>query len=293
MKYISDSEPVGLDFAPVNVPIANGRILDLSLDKNGVTMVSHVYDHVDYYDKTQVVSKYYPECCRLVKKVTGASKVYAFDHNVRSARKFNWMNQEVGVNVPIEEVHGSPKEAASAVQIVHNDYTLTSAPMRVQQLGQPSKITDTLRDVLGETPLLSQGDLKDLEGKRYVFINVWRNIADEPVQDMPLALCDAESFTDDDLVVFELRYPDRTGENYFVKHNPNHKWIYYPQIVKDEAILLKVWDSHGKITALENDMEAKDLKPASFSFHTAFSDPNAPSNSPKRESIECRLIAVY
>jgi hypothetical protein len=40
--HLSDAEPVGLDFAPVILPIANGRVLDLSLDKNGVTMVSHV-----------------------------------------------------------------------------------------------------------------------------------------------------------------------------------------------------------------------------------------------------------
>jgi hypothetical protein len=198
-------------------------------------MVPHAYDHVDYYDKAQVVKDYYPECCRLVKEVTGASKVYAFDHNVRAAQKTNWMNQEVDAKGAITEVQVPPKEAAAAVQIVHNDYTLTSAPLRVQQLGEPPKVTDTLKDVLGDSPLLSKEDLKALEGKRYVFINVWRNITDFPVQDMPLALCDAQSFTTDDLVVFELRYPDRTGENYFVKHNPNHKWIYYPEIVKDEG----------------------------------------------------------
>jgi hypothetical protein len=232
-----------------------------------------------------------------VKKITGASKVYAFDHNVRAAQKSNWMNetgkiQEVGSNGEIKEVQNPLKEQAAAVQIVHNDYTLTSAPLRVQQLGEPPKVTDTLKDVLGDSPLLSKEELKDLEGKRYVFINVWRNITDFPVEDMPLALCDAQSFTEEDLVVFELRYPDRTGENYFVKHNPNHKWIYYPQIVKDEAILLKVWDSHGE-TALADNKDEVDRIPATFSFHTAFSDDNAPADCHKRESIECRLIAVY
>jgi hypothetical protein len=59
-----------------------------------------------------------------------------------------------------------------------------------------------------------------------------------------------------------------------------------------KAILLKVWDSHGE-TALADDKNEKDRIPATFSFHTAFSDDNAPANCPKRESIECRLIAVY
>mmetsp|Transcript_29357 Transcript_29357/g.28084 ORF Transcript_29357/g.28084 Transcript_29357/m.28084 type:complete len:170 (+) Transcript_29357:456-965(+) len=142
-------------------------------------MVPHVYDHVNYYDKAQVVKEYYPECCRLVKKITGASKVYAFDHNVRAAQKTNWINsstKEVGSNGEIIEVPNPLKEQAAAVQIVHNDYTLTSAPLRVQQLGEPPKVTDTLKDVLGEKSLLSKEDLKELKRKRYVFINVWRTL---------------------------------------------------------------------------------------------------------------------
>jgi hypothetical protein len=230
-----------------------------------------------------------------VKKITGASKIYAFDHNVRAAQKTNWINsstKEVGSNGEIVEVPNPLKEQAAAIQIVYNDYTSTSAPLRVQQLGEPPKVTDTLKDVLGEKSLLSKDDLKELKRKRYVFINVWRNITDFPVEDMPLALCDVQSFTEDDLVVFELRYSDRTGENYFVKHNPTHKWIYYPQIVKCEAILLKVWDSHGE-TALADNKDEVDRIPATFSFHTAFIDVNAPADCHKRESIECRVIAVY
>lgn len=82
---------------------------------------------------------------------------------------------------------------------------------------------------------------------RYMFINVWRSIADTPVRDMPLALCDAQTFSSDDLITFEIRYADRIGENYFATHTESHRWVYYPEMVKDEAILLKVWDSHGSI----------------------------------------------
>lgn len=58
---------------------------------------------------------------------------------------------------------------------------------------------------------------------------------DIPVRDMPLALCDAQSFSSDNLITFSLRYADRTGENYFVNR------VYYPEMVKDKG------DSHGSI----------------------------------------------
>ena len=44
-------------------------------------------------------------------------------------------------------------------------------------------------------------------------LNVWRNVSSAPVQRSPLALCDAASTSVDDLIVFEIRYADRVGEN--------------------------------------------------------------------------------
>jgi len=39
-------------------------------------------------------------------------------------------------------------------------------------------------------------------------------------QDTPLAVSDARSIDDQDLVATDLVYPDRTGEIYYVKFNP-------------------------------------------------------------------------
>lgn len=285
-----DPTPVGLETVPVEVQVRDGRALHMTLDSNGFAMVPHAYDHIDYYNESQVLKVYYPECCRLVKEMTGAKKVYAFDHNIRSTLKSDGDNSER------REIIGGNKVQVP-LALVHNDYTLTSAPKRVTQLGEAPKVNDTLRKILGETPLFSSKDLEEIVESRYVFINVWRNIADVPVQDMPLALCDAQSFAPEDLVTFEVRYEDRVGENYFVKHSTNHNWVYFPSITKNEAILLKVWDSHGAITAAEVsekvDIQTEVLIPASFSFHTAFKDPTAQADCSRRESIECRLIAVY
>ena len=85
------------------------------------------------------------------------------------------------------------------------------------------------------------------DGRRFAIINLWRNIAEEPVATHPLALCDAQSVHPQDLVVFEIHYQDRVGENYFAKHSQTHRWYYYPAMTRDEALLIKQWDSAGSL----------------------------------------------
>ena len=50
-----------------------------------------------------------------------------------------------------------------------------------------------------------------------------------PVQDSPLALCDAASVAQEDLQRAVLHFPHRTGETYLVAHNPDHR--YAPQLL--------------------------------------------------------------
>jgi hypothetical protein len=141
---------------------------------------------------------------------------------------------------------------------VHNDHTETSAPRRV-------------RDHLGA----EAGEL--LKG-RFGIVNVWRPIRG-PVQDSPLALCDARSFTDADLIASDLVYPHVRGETSSVEYKPGHRWYYFSDMQPDEALLIRVHDS------------AADGR-ARLSFHTSFDNPLAP-NAPPRESIEARALVFY
>lgn len=311
----NDEPPVGISPDPVIITVFNGRDSNYTLDKNGFSFVSDQIPDIDFYDEAHLLNQYYDHCCKLVKRFTGASKVYAFDHNIRVSAKKSWLNEPDGskVDYKIKEIKGG-SEVQSPATVVHNDYTLTSAPRRLIQLADKPKLNDALRKVLGETPLIPPGEVEDIfaTGRRYVFINVWRNIANTPVEDMPLALCDATTIAAEDLSTFEIRYADRVGENYFACHRPEHKWVYYPKITRDEAILLKVWDSHGNIaprcnTNGNNNIVHDDLSPevasasqevtsediATFSFHSAFKDTQASPDCAPRESIECRLIAIY
>lgn len=145
------------------------------------------------------------------------------------------------------------------VMRVHNDYTETSAPQRIRDL-LPAE-ADALLD------------------HRYVFINVWRPIG-QVVIDTPLALCDALSSAEEDLVLTDLIYEDRVGEITSVRHSPRHKWVYFSRMTPEEVILIKCHDT------------ARDGR-ARLSFHSAFDDPTAPADAPPRQSIEIRTIAFF
>ena len=133
------------------------------------------------------------------------------------------------------------------------------------------------------------------DGGRFAIINVWRNIAKEPVVTHPLALCDAQSVDIEDLVVFEIQYQDRVGENYFAKHSPRHRWFYYPEITREEALLIKQWDSAGPMARSQGaKSDASDPHaPCTFSFHSAFEDPSTAPDAPDRWSIETRCFVLY
>ena len=110
-------------------------------------------------------------------------------------------------------------------------------------------------------------------------INLWRPIKG-PLQDSPLALCDARTVEPSDLVESNLVYKHRVGETYSVTYNPKHRWYYAPELRRDEALLLKIMDS-------KTDGRAR------FMPHTAFTDPTTPADAFPRESIELRTLVFH
>ena len=133
-------------------------------------------------------------------------------------------------------------------------------------------------------------------GGRFAIINVWRNIDTEPVESQSLALCDGQTVEPAELVVFEIHYRDRIGENYFARHAPRHGWWWYPAVTRDEALLIKQWDSAGGLGrsgGARGDASGGDRSPCTFSFHTAFKDPATPPDARDRQSIEVRCVLLY
>ena len=241
---------------------------------------------LDFFDHDQVLRDYYPACAEIVREASGADHVVAFDHNVRSAAGKQGKQRIKGG----QQVQGPSR-------VVHGDYTLTSAPQRLRDLTRPPGLNDTVRSLLaeGDSLLDAVAVERALTEGGYAIINLWRNIAKEPVETHPLALCDATSVRPEDLVVFEIHYHDRIGENYFAKHADGHEWFFYPELTRDEALLIKQWDSSGELARSNGaraDVASPDA-PCTFSFHTAFEDPTTRLDAPERWSIEVRCIALY
>merc|ERR1712232_961888 len=95
----------------------------------------------------------------------------------------------------------------------------------------------------------------------------------------PLAVCDCNSVPEADHFLYELMFPDRTGENYSLRFSSNHKWYYYPRQNKDECLVFTVYDK-------------RESGPR-FVFHTAFEDPLTTPESATRRSCEVRTIAFF
>jgi hypothetical protein len=224
--------------------IQDGRpVVDtFSIDREGFALVPHSTKTADLYDEGALKNSYYPETEALLKAETGASKVVIFDHTIRTSHQ-----QPRGVGLPRE-----------AVLRVHNDYTLKSGPQRVRDL----------------VPEEAETRLK----KRFAIVNVWRPIVG-PLQQFPLALGDAASLAADDILATDLIYPDRVGEIYSIAYNPAQRWFYFPEMSRDEAVLIKTYDS--------------DPARARFSAHSAFADPNFPDPKVLRESIEIRALVFF
>jgi hypothetical protein len=198
---------------------------------------------VNFFDPEALKSVYYPEVERLIERVAGARRVVIFDHTLRSG----------------DEGEREAKLVREPVLSAHNDYTEWSGPQRVREF------------------LPDEADA--LLERRFAIVQVWRAI-DQPIDTHPLALADARSVAMDDLLVAERRYPTRVGQTYRLKHNPQHRWFYFPRMRRDEAIVFKVYDSltDGR---------------ARFTPHTAFDDPATPPGAPPRQSIEARAFAFF
>lgn len=76
--------------------------------------------------------------------------------------------------------------------------------------------------------------------------SVWRPLF-SPLEDSPLALCDYRSIEISDLVAADLPSPHYVGEMFFLRHNPNHHWWFRGSMEKEEAMIIKCYDSKAEL----------------------------------------------
>lgn len=236
---------------PHEVPIHDGRraVEPLGLDDAGFVLVQHAggADGAGRPGRERSFAK----AEAIARAATGATRVVAFDWTLRSTHPLTPDNTAVG----------------APVLRVHNDFT-------------PRSALETLRHVLPDEFDVDAGPGEAVAraGRRYAIVSVWRPVG-RPVSAWPLALADARTVADDDLLAVLRRYPNARGETGFVAYRPAHRWFTFPRMQVDEAVVFKLFDSAPGV--------------ARWTPHSAFREPGTPEGAPARESVEVRVAVVY
>ncbi|MBM3558605.1 MAG: methyltransferase [Alphaproteobacteria bacterium] len=226
------------------MPVRNGRTMEESftLALNGFCIVPHHSAVTDFYDDAQLSGVYDHEVEALVREKMGATRVVVFDHTRRSS------DQSL-------RAANNSREPAS---VAHTDYTDWSAAKR-----------------LGE--IVPDAD----PARRYAIVNVWRPITLDPCESWPLALCDGRAVDTSYMRAVQRRTIDRVGESRHSTFDVRHRWIYFPRMTRDEAIILKNYDT------------IDDGRTAKQALHVSFDDPTSPPDAKPRESIETRTFVFF
>ncbi|HTW38435.1 MAG TPA: CmcJ/NvfI family oxidoreductase [Steroidobacteraceae bacterium] len=235
----------------VKVVIWNARPLqhELSLDRHGFTLVRHRTALQNLRDSEEVQRVYRPELERVLTELTGAQRVLIQPSGV----------VRLAERAPDFGATGTTHPA----QQVHSDYSRRSGPALVESL-------------------LSREEAKVRLARRFAIYSLWRAFSDPP-QDVPLALCDAQSVAAQDVVLSDVVIGPPGKEIVFegsnFRYNPRHRWTYFRDMGREELLVIKTYDS--------DDSRAWRVP------HTGFVDPSAPPDAPARVSMDIRGVAFF
>jgi len=225
------------------VRVHNARCSDaaFSHDEQGFMLVPQTSAVSDFYADSEIEAIHHAEVTATIQIATGARQVVVFDVTRRSD------------DLQLMQA----RRTRDPARTVHSDYTERSARQRVKDL-LPAQAEQCL-------------------ARRFAIVNLWRSMAG-PVLRAPVALCDARTLDEADLIPTERRARDRIGETYRVAYNPGQRWYYFPRLAPQEALLIKTFDSAPGRRAAP---------------HAAFDDPSTGDSAPPRESIESRAFVFY
>lgn len=235
-----------LPLVPVDVRIADGRTLadPPRLDREGFALLPHETAVAELANNVEASEPYRRALQDMLLAVTGADRVdMAANSVVRRARPPGEADHDSGLPVPF--IHCDCSEAGVWYML---EWAYPKAPDR--------KIA------------------------RVALFNLWRLLSPGPT-DLPLAVCDARSVAPGDVVAGDSRFLTSgiSFESGFVRANPDHRWVYFPDMRADEVLVFKQYDS--------------DRRFALQCPHTAFRDASCPPGPAPRVSIESRAACYW
>ena len=231
----------------VMIENARARARPPSLDEEGFALFRHVSAVKDFLDAEEVQRVHDEEIRKLLLELTGADDVEVRGTGILRFGEKSKNSGALNNSKPARFVHIDVSDATAAT-------------------------------FNARSPLLAGRKVR-----RAAQYNVWRALSPPP-QDVPLAVCDARSLAPEDLIFADAVF-DRDGvpvfsfEGLVIRHNPNQRWAFFPDMRLDEVLVFKTNDS--------------DPGRAHHVPHGAFDDPTCPSDTPPRASIEMRGAAFW
>lgn len=229
----------------VVMPLCDGRVQPSSLAEGGFKLVGHRSRVTNFEDPAEVAAVHPNEIVEMLLAETGADEVIV---TAPAILRFSEASGRAG-----------SRDNSMPARFVHIDSTSeTSASFAARSLPEGRNLG------------------------RFAHFNVWRAIT-APPQDVPLAVCDARSIAAADLLVADAVFdppggaPEWSFESWLVAHNPAHRWVWFPDMTRDEALIFRTSD-------LEHGLPVP---------HVAFDDPEAGPDARPRASIEMRAVAYW
>jgi len=244
--YANDHSRDLLEIAPVQMPIADARGRRAALDADGFMLLEHRSAVADFTDRPSLEALYRGEIVELIGGLTGADLVVVNSPGVLRFSERSASSGALDNSRPARFAHVDISDATAAA------FALRAAPA-----GR----------------MLA----------RFAHFNIWRVISPPP-QDVPLAVCHAGSISARDLILADAVFdtpgkPEWSFEGLVFAHDPSHRWHWYSDMTRDEALVFKTHDS--------------DPARAHCVPHVAFNNPHCDPRTPPRASIEMRAIALW
>ena len=150
-----------------------------------------------------------------------------------------------------------PEAVRKPARNVHSDYSVDGAKQR-------------LTDILGENKA------REWNEGHFAFINVWRPV-EAAINSAPLGFIRPSSTAEEDWILLDLIYPDRTGQIMGLAANPDHEWVYMSMMTPDEVVYFNIYDNQGRPSIA----------------HSALDMVEDPTIRTIRKSIESRTLVRY
>jgi hypothetical protein len=235
-----------LEIVPTEMDIADARVLTNTLDESGFALVRHRSKVADFGDRAAVDAIHRPEIIELIQGLSGADYVVVTSPGILRFSERSAQSGALDNSRPARFAH-----------VDVSDPTAAAFAQRATPAGR--------------------------ELARYIHFNIWRALS-VPPQDVPLAVCDARSVQGEELIAADAVFdtpgkPEWSFEGIVVAHRPTHRWHWFPDMDRDEALVFKTNDS--------------DRQWAHCVPHVAFNNPLCAPDSAPRVSIEMRATALW